>query len=294
MIKIACCQYQIEKLENWDHYTHKIETLVDEAKNKAATILLMPEYAGIEIVCKKFATDHELYDVLNPLIPKYLEFYKKLASKYQIYIQAGTIIKKIKPQLFANRAYLFSPNGECDYQDKLQLTGYEKTLKIFQQGAQQKIFETSFGKIGIAICYDSEFPELVRRLVQQGASIILVPSYTSSLAGYHRVSLSCRARAIENQCYVATSYVINKVDLSGPIDHNYGNSGIFSPADTGFPDDGIIAQGIMNKPMLVMGHISLKALDKVRKEGQVHHIVDLQHCTQVEKNPVKTIRLLGV
>jgi predicted amidohydrolase len=213
----------------------------------------------------------------------------KLAQSYQMYIQAGTIIEQTKSGKFINRAYLFSPNGSHEYQDKLQLTEYEKSTHLLAHGNQQKIFETSIGKIGIAVCYDSEFPEIVRRLVQHGASIILVPSYTTTLAGFNRVFLSCRARAIENQCYIAIAYVINKVDLSGEYDDTYGQAAILGPVDIGFPDDGIIAQGQMNQPMLVTGSLSLEALDLVRKEGQVHHFEDSTHFTHIDKHEMKFV-----
>jgi len=214
-------------------------------------------------------------------IPKYIELYQKFAKTNQIYIQAGTIIEKIKSSQFVNRAYLFSPNGTYAYQDKLQLTEYEKSIHLLQSGNQQKIFDTSLGKMGIAVCYDSEFPEIIRSLAQHGASIILVPSYTTTLAGYYRVFLSCRARAIENQCHVAISFVINTVNLSGGLDNTYGQAAILGPADVGFPDDGIIAQGQMNQSMLVTGPFSLEALARVRKEGHVHNFEDSGRLTQI-------------
>ena len=173
----------------------------------------MPEYAGIEMACHSFATDQQLFAALQPLIPQYIEFYQKLARYYQIYIQAGTIIEQVTFQQYVNRAYFFAPSGSYGYQDKMQLTAYEKNMQLLQHGQQLKIFETAFAKIGIAICYDSEFPEIVRYFSQNDVTLILVPSYTSTLAGYHRVFLSCRARAIENQCYVALSAVVNSVDL---------------------------------------------------------------------------------
>lgn len=290
MIRIACCQYQIDQLSDWESYVVKIQKLVTDAKNEDAAILIMPEYAGIEIACKKFNSDAELFTALQPLIPKYIDFYQKLAQANQIYIQAGTIIEKTKSDKFVNRAYMFSPNGSYEYQDKLQLTEYEKSTNLLQHGKQQKIFETSLGNIGIAVCYDSEFPEIIRPLVKQGASIILVPSYTTTLAGLNRVFLSCRARAIENQCYIAISYVINKVDLSGKSDNTDGQAVILGPVDTGFPDDGIIAQGQMNKPMLVTGNLSLDALDWVRKEGQVHNFEDSVHFDQID-NEIKFVPL---
>lgn len=74
MIRIVCCQYQIENLSDWQSYVTKIENLIIDAKKENASLLLMPEYAGVEIACEKFLTDNDLFIALQPLIPKYIDF----------------------------------------------------------------------------------------------------------------------------------------------------------------------------------------------------------------------------
>ncbi len=289
MIKIACCQYKIEKFPDWDSYTFKIENMVSEVKKANVDILQLPEYSGIEIVFKSFNSDEELFLAMQDILPSYIEFYKNLAQKHHIYIQPGTIIERIADNKFVNRAYFFGPNGEYNFQDKLQLTQYEKSCKILEHGDKQKIFSTSFGKMGIAICYDSEFPEIVRRLVFNGASLILVPSYTTTLAGFNRVFLSCRARAIENQCYVAVSYMVNGVDSGGELEQTFGQAAVLGPADSGFPDDGIIAKGILNQSMIVTAEIDLNSLETVRKNGHVLNYEDTKRCISLETEQLEVV-----
>lgn len=290
-MKIAACQYHLEVLTSWDNYTAKIESLVIQAAKQDARLLLLPEYAGVEVACGKFPSDAAMYKKLQPLIPKYIDFYKNLARQYQIYIQPGTIMFAITSGQYVNRAYFFGPEGMHGFQDKLQLIEYEKESCLLQSGKDQTVFNTALGVIGIAICYDSEFPEVVRRLVRAGANLILVPSYTTSLAGYHRVFLSCRARAIENQCYVAISYIVGTVDLGGGIENTVGQAVILGPADEGFPDDGIIAQGNMNQEMIIAADISFEKLLSVRKSGQVHNHEDMQRFELSRKNNVNTFSL---
>lgn len=275
MMKIATCQYQIERLPNWESYAKKIESLVTHAKKQDAQVLLLPEYAGVEIGGLQ-QTDEKLYAVIQPLLPRYLNLFKELAAKYQMYLQPGTILEEVAPQQYINRAYFFEPNGKVGYQDKLQLTEFEKNSQLIQRGKSQTIFETPLGKIGIAICYDSEFPEIVKYLVTNGAQLILVPSYTNSLSGYYRVSLSCRARALENQCYVAVSFVVGKVDLSEPVDNACGSAAIYSPVDVGFPDDGVLALGTMSKVEMIVSEIDFKKIAWVRENGQVRNFADSQ------------------
>ena len=291
MTKIATCQYQIEKLADWDSYTAKIEALIGKAKHEGAALVLLPEYAGIEIVCAQFATDKALIETIQPLIGKYIVFYKALAQRYQLYLQPGTIIEKIAPNKYVNRAYFFAPNGLHSHQDKLQLTEYEKSTQILCPGEKQHLFDTALGKIGIAICYDSEFPEIVRRLVHAGATLILVPSYTTTLSGYNRVFLSCRARAIENQCYIAVAYVVNSVDLSIEPEDTFGRAGILSPADTSFPDDGIIVQGTMNQVEMVIADLEFKKITSIRQYGQVHPFEDSKQCYLLSHHKIEEVPL---
>ncbi len=275
MIKLAVNQYQMENLSSWDEYVKKITLLITQAKNANVNLLLLPEYAGVEIG-GHHETDLQLYKSIQALIPKYRELFQDFSVKHKMYIQPGTVIEEISPNYFVNRAYFFAPNGKIGYQDKLQLTAFEKNLSVIQRGQQQTLFETAFGKIGIAICYDSEFPEIVRRLVFAGASLILVPSYTTSLAGYYRVSLSCRARALENQCYVATAFMVGTDSLSGAPEETMGYAAVFSPVDTGFPDDGIITQCASSNPAMMLADLDCKKLDDVRENGQVHNFKDIQ------------------
>jgi predicted amidohydrolase len=291
MIKLATCQYQIEKLSSFEAYVTKIEALVAQVKAEGANLLLLPEYAGIEITCARYHAERELYEAIQPLLPKYIALYQDLAQRYQIYLQPGSIIEKIAPEHYVNRAYFFSPSGVHGYQDKLQLTEFEKSIQILSPGSEQTVFATALGKIGIAICYDSEFPEVVRPLVHAGATLILVPSYTTTIVGYHRVLLSCRARAIENQCYMAVSYVVGTVDLSAGPEDTVGAAAVLGPVDINFPDDGLIGHGTMNQVGMVMTDISFEKLAAVRSHGQVHNFEDSQCYAVINKHDIKEVRL---
>lgn len=273
-MRIAITQYQIENLPDFNAYKNKIETLVKEAKQQNADLLLLPEYVGLEIGgCH--TTEEELYAAIQALIPQYLKFYAELAQQYQMYIQPGTLIEAGEANKYYNRAYFFAPNGKYGYQDKLQLVESEKESQLLLHGKEQTLFETAFGKIGIAICYDSEFPEIVRNLTLAGAWLILVPSYTVTRSGFNRVFLSCRARAIENQCYVAISYAVGKVALNKPFENAVGQCCMVGPADVGFPDNGVLAQSNQaDVPEMLFLELSPEKIASVRRHGMTHNFED--------------------
>lgn len=276
MITIAAAQYVIQSSLDWKNFTKKQTHLAMQAKLNGAQLLLLPEYAGIETANETAANDLTLFTQIQVMLPRYLEFFQQLAIDSQLYIQPGTILVHASERRFYNRAYFFSPNGTYGYQDKLQLVASEASDQLLVTGSLQTLFKTALGTIGIAVCYDSEFPEVIRNLTMQGAQLILVPSYTPSLKSFHRVFYSCRARAIENQCFVLMSSAIGKVNFGGDIEELQGQANLFSPIDEGFPDNGIISQGTMNHEEIIVGHCDYDKLEQVRASGQVHNFNDAQ------------------
>ena len=105
-----------------------------------------------------------------------------------------------------NRARLFTPLGGCGVQDKQIMTRFEREDWDVVPGGGLQVFDTALGKIGILICYDSEFPLLARAC--RDAELMLVPSCTEALAGYWRVRIGAMARALENQCVTAMASLV--------------------------------------------------------------------------------------
>lgn len=277
-VKIATAQYDISFLENWQNYQTKIERWVGEAAEQDAKILLFPEYGSMELAS---LFPKEIYSSLSKqlasmqsLLDDYTGLFRTLAQKYGCYIQSGTFPVEIGAGVYRNRAFLFMPDGRFDYQDKLIMTRFENEQWLINSGEELKCFDTEYGRIAINVCYDSEFPMLARKQVEAGANLILVPSCTDTLAGYHRVKIGCQARALENQCYVVQSPTVGEASWSEAVDVNIGAAAVYTPVDRGFPDNGILAIGELNKTQWVMAEISLSACEAVRQQGQVFNYRD--------------------
>jgi predicted amidohydrolase len=277
-VKIASAQYDISFLGDWQAYRIKVIHWVDAAVAEDAKVLLFPEYFSMELA-SLFGKD--VYSSLSlqltslqTLHDAFIELFQGLAEHNQCYIQAGTFPVAIEPGVYRNRAYLFMPDGSSDYQDKLIMTRFENEQWLIKAGDELKCFDTEIGKIAINICYDSEFPMLARKQVEMGANLILAPSCTDTLAGFHRVKIGCQARALENQCYVVQSCLVGNAPWSEAVDVNVGAAGIYTPVDRGFPDNGILAVGDLNAVQWVFGEVSLKACAVVREQGQVFNYRD--------------------
>jgi len=272
-VNIATAQYNISFLQNWENYQYKIKSWVAQAILQDAKILVFPEYASMELAS---LFDEEVYsslakqlEALQTLHQDYLALFAHLAKKHQCYIQSGSFPVLLESGAYHNRAYLFMPDGTFDYQDKLMMTRFENEQWIIQSGDKIKIFTTEYGKIGINICYDSEFPLIARKQVEAGCVLILVPSCTDTVAGFNRVKIGCQARALENQCYVVQSSLVGDAPWSEAVDINVGAAAIYTPVDRGFPDNGIAAMGSFNAVQWVIAEVCLDDIETVRQQGQV-------------------------
>ncbi|MDP2903020.1 MAG: carbon-nitrogen hydrolase family protein [Methylovulum sp.] len=277
-VKIASAQYDISFLSTWQAYQDKTRRWVIDAAAQDAKILLFPEYATMELASlfgkEVYSSLSKQLAAMQSLLDDYLALFQGLAQEHQCIIQAGTFPVTTASETFHNRAYLFMPDGRFDYQDKLMMTRFENEQWLIQSGDELKVFDTAYGKIAVNICYDSEFPLLARQQVSAGANLILVPSCTDTLAGYHRVKIGCQARALENQCYVVQSCLVGNAPWSEAVDVNIGAAAIYTPVDRGFPDNGVLAVGELNAVQWVFAEIALDNCETVRAEGQVFNYRD--------------------
>lgn len=277
-VKIAAAQYNISFLESWAAYQKKIESWVAGAAAQDAKILLFPEYFSMELAS---LFGREIYSSLSKqlaamqsLHDDFTDLFKNLAQKYRCIIQAGTFPVGIDSGIYRNRAYLFMPDGRFDCQDKLMMTRFENEQWLIKSGHELKCFDSEYGRIAINICYDSEFPLLARKQAEAGCMLILVPSCTDTLAGYHRVKIGCQARALENQCYVVQASLVGNAEWSEAVDVNVGAAAIYTPVDRGFPDNGILSAGTINAVQWVIAEISPSRCATVREQGQVFNYRD--------------------
>ena len=272
-MKIATAAYPLDPLTNWADYATKVESWVSEAAAADAQLLVFPEYGAMELAMLEgpdIAADLEAsLHAVSARIPDADDLHADLAAKYGVHICAGSapvFDDAIGPRP-VNRARLFSPTGGRGNQDKQIMTRFERDPMNMAPGGPLHLFDTTLGKIGILICYDSEFPLLGRAL--QDADLILVPSCTEALSGYWRVRIGAMARALEQQCVTVMSSITGLAPWNEVADQNTGMGGIFGPPDTGFPDDGVLAQGTLNTPGWTYAQVDLNAIAHVRADGRV-------------------------
>lgn len=276
--RIAAAQYDIGFLGDWATYETKIARWISEAAGNGAKLLVFPEYFSMELPSlfpkEIYSSLDKQLEAMQDLFPGFLKLFESQARRHGVHIVAGTFPVRLADSSYRNRAYLCYPDGRSDFQEKLQMTRFENEQWLIKAGDAIRVFDTNLGRIGIDICYDSEFPMIARKQVEAGADLILVPSCTDTLAGYWRVRIGCQARALENQCYVVQSPTVGEAPWSEAVDVNTGAAAIYTPVDRGFPGNGVLAVGEYGKTQWVYGDIDLANIAKVRQSGQVFNYRD--------------------
>lgn len=142
------------------------------------------------------------------------------------------------------------------------------------RGSIIKTYDTDCGKIGVLICYDIEFPEVSRILAEEGIDILFVPFLTDTQNGYARVKNCARARAIENECYVAIAGSVGNLPKVHNMDIQYAQSVVFTPCDFSFPTNGIKAEATANTEMILIADVDLDILRELSQFGSVRNLKD--------------------
>lgn len=273
--RIGCVQWQMRELKTVEELLQQAEYFIDALSDYRCDIALFPEFFNAPLMgLETHKTSVEAIRYLAQFTDQIRDAMSQLAISYNINIVAGSMPLIDDNDELYNVAYLCRRDGSIDAQYKIHPTPHEKKDWIMQGGTRLKLFDTDFGRIGILICYDVEFPELARLLSDQEMQILLVPFWTDTKNGYLRVRRCAQARAIENECYVAIAGSIGNLPQVDSVDIQYGQTAVFSPSDFAFPHDAIMAETTPNTEMTLIVDVDLDKLQTLQNEGSVRNYLD--------------------
>lgn len=194
-----------------DNFNFIQQELANSTEDLTNAILVLPEcFAAFGV------GDRVNSDIAEPLNKGAIQSQlSSLAKQYSIYLVAGTMpildseksqVGKVQPVTL-----VYSPTGEliAHYQ-KIHLfdvdvedgVGSYRESDNWSAGDQIVCFDTEFGKIGLAICYDLRFPGLFQAIRDEGVDAIVLPSAFTEKTGAAHWQTLLQARAIENQVYM--------------------------------------------------------------------------------------------
>lgn len=268
-MKIAAAAYPIDWFDGFADYEAKLSSWVADA---GADLLVFPEYGAMELASlggRDVAGNLEaaLHEVARHA-DAVAALHRRLATQHNCVI-LGASAPVFTGERPVNRAVFYGPDGVIGFQDKQVMTRFERDVWHVSAAPGLRVFDTRLGRIGVLICYDSEFPLLGRMLAEAGVEILLVPSCTDTVAGYNRVRIGAMARALESQCIVVQAPTVGDCDWMPAVDKNHGRAAIYGPPDGFWPESGVIAEGEMDIPGWVRADVDVALVAKSRRAGAV-------------------------
>lgn len=286
-LRVAALQYFIRPVQSFNQFADQVESLVETAADYKCRLMVFPEYFTVQLLTLgdiKRPIDVQIRELAEQ-VPRYVELMDRLARAHKIYVAAGTIPVRADGDTVRNHAYFFGPSGTHGVQGKLHMTRFETEEWDVKASSGVKIFETDFGRIAIAICYDVEFPEIARAAARQDAHILIVPSCTDDRQGFLRVRYCAHARTIENQMYVVVSHTVGSLPMVPAVHLNWGQASILTPSDFPFARDGILAEGNANQESMVIAELNLETITETRTNGTVIPLLDSKRTADMVGEP---------
>jgi predicted amidohydrolase len=274
-MRIAAAAYPLDFMADLGAWEAKMSAWVAEAAGQGAELLVFPEYGAMELAALDgAAAAADLEGSLRVAArhrPAADAALARLAVTHGVHVlgPSGPVFDPEFGPRPVNRATLFGPSGVIGHQDKRMMTRFEAEDWDVVPGGPLRVFDTALGRLGVLICYDSEFPLLGRALAEAGAVVLLAPSCTETLAGFTRVRVGSMARALENQCVVVHAPLVGMAPWCPAVDVNRGRAAIYGPPDRGWPETGILAETGMDAPGWVIAEVDPEAIARVRRDGGV-------------------------
>lgn len=274
IVRLGLVQWQMRLYKDLEELMQQAEYFIDAVSGYRCDFALFPEFFNAPLMAENnHLSEPEAIRELAKHTEDVVRRFSELAISYNINIITGSM-PEIKDDLLFNVGYLCRRDGSTDRYEKIHVTPDESKVWGMQGGNQIKAFDTDCGKIGILICYDTEFPELSRLLAEDGMDILFVPFLTDTQNGYSRVRNCSQARAIENECYVAIAGSVGNLPKVHNMDIQFAQSMVFTPCDFAFPTNGIKAEATPNAEMILIADVDIDLLRELNQFGSVQNLKD--------------------
>jgi omega-amidase len=234
-----------------DKNRQKVKAWVEkEVENNNPDTIVLPE------MWTTAYTLADLEDLADQNAEPTKSFLEELAAKYKINIIGGSIANKVKDDIY-NSSFVVNRNGKTVYQyDKAHLVPMLNEHTYLTGGKKPaEVFELDGIKMGLIICYDLRFPELIRSLALEGAQILHIVAEWPLARRSHWRNLQL-TRAIENQMYVLSC---NRIGTYDDVEF----AGTSMAID---PWGDILLEGSVNKEETLMISLDLGKVKQVRND----------------------------
>ncbi|SRR6056297_3627362 len=224
-MNLAIMQSQV--VESKEDNLSKVRELAEKLDDQETDLLVLPEMFNCPYEEKKFR------DYAEKIPGRTTNFLSDLAVDLNAYVVGGSI-PELDGRSVYNTSPVFDPGGsimgihrkvhlfDVDYPGRIQF----RESDYLSSGDSDTVVETSFATIGVAICYDLRFPELLRRMTLRGSKMLIIPAAFNTTTGPAHWLPLLRTRAIDNQTFVVACSPARNLTSSY---HAYGHSLVVDP-----------------------------------------------------------------
>ena len=185
----------------------QMEQLITKAER--ADVYLFPEMCSTGFCMQP-------QEVAEPVDGPTVQKFKEWAKRYDAAI-AGTVMTRESDAVFRNRMYFVTPDGEVRFYDKCHLFEYSGEDKVYKAGEKKVIWEWRGVRFRPVICYDIRFPIFLHNTGDYDVMLVSANFPEKRMLAW---DVLIRARAIENQCYVAASNRVGADDYGTYVGHS--------------------------------------------------------------------------
>lgn len=268
--KTAVCQLMV--VDDKKANLNKARSMIKAAGRNGAQLVVLPEMFNCPYENKSFPLYAEAWPAGESI-----QMLRETAREAGVYLVGGSIPERDEDKLY-NTSFVFDPNGELlGRHRKAHLFDVQlnsglafKESDTLTPGEAVTVIATDLCQIGIAVCYDMRFPELLRLMALAGAQVILIPAAFNMTTGPAHWEMILRMRAVDNQVYVVGASPARNEAASYVA---YGHSLVVEPWGR------VIAEADIREE-IIMAEIDLDHLRRVRAELPLlqHRRLDLYEC----------------
>ncbi|GGE78072.1 nitrilase [Stappia taiwanensis] len=213
------------------------------AREAGARLLVLPEYISECFLAWRpegLSPDGEIAWMAGEA-DRILPQLRELVTRTGVSLVAGSMPHAAGEGRFTNRATAFLHDGRTIHHDKLALTPDEQDRDTWDlyPGDAVTLFELDGIRMAMLICLDVEMPALSCLMAAEAPELLLVPSMTSSLAGYSRVFGCAKARAVELMGAVAVCGTVGSTPGTTQNEETVSGAALYLPCEPGLGYDGI-------------------------------------------------------
>lgn len=267
-IRVAAVNWKLRRIKSDGEFFSHFYDLVERAHTAGAAIIVVPELMVLELL-------HLEPDLHETKVPRYLaqfsqaieEWVQRISENSGLVLVGGSHFRETSEGI-VNACAVGHPSLGLVIAEKNNLTQYEKEVWDLHPG--KRLVKIPDRRVGVTICYDSEFPESGRALAEEGVTIQCVPAYTETKHGFNRVRFSCHARAVENQVFVIHSALVGNLGRE-PIASTSGSSAILCPPVHQFPETGVMSETWFDEEDIALADLDMDLLEEARRTGDVRN-----------------------